>query len=297
LPYEVQKAYIRTIKGFENAIITRPGYAIEYDFVAPNQLHHTLEVKSINGLFLAGQINGTTGYEEAAGQGLVAGINAHLKQSGKEPFILNRTESYIGVMIDDLVTMSVDEPYRMFTSRAERRLILRQDNSFLRLTDRAYQMGLIEQELYNDFLHEKEIISSTLQDLRTNYNNATLLKLFGDNETYAQQLREITGKSLSDRAVETIHAEIRYEPYLKREEKEIQKTHHFQELVIPEQFDYKNLSGLSKELQEKLARYKPQTIAAASLIPGMTPAAISLLIFRVREWGKTPCPSNPQMSC
>lgn len=155
LPFDVQKEYIRSIVGFENAVITRPGYAIEYDFVYPNQLHPTLELKSIHGLFLAGQINGTTGYEEAAGQGIIAGINAHLKQMGQEPFILDRNESYIGIMIDDLISLSVDEPYRMFTSRAERRLLLRQDNSFLRLTDRAHKLGLIEEELYQDFSREK----------------------------------------------------------------------------------------------------------------------------------------------
>jgi len=283
LPYEVQKAYVRTIKGFEDAVITRPGYAIEYDFVLPNQLKKTLEVASINGLFLAGQINGTTGYEEAAGQGIIAGINAHLKQSNQAPFILDRTESYIGVMIDDLVTMSVDEPYRMFTSRAERRLILRQDNAFLRLSDRAYNLGLIEQELYKDFLNEKEIVNQTLHDLKAGHNNATLLKLFGDNETYAQQLRTLTGKNLSDRAVETIHAEIRYGPYLKREEKEIEKLQQYKELELPTDFDYINMSGLSKELQEKLKKHQPTTIAAASLIPGMTPAALSLLIFKARD--------------
>jgi tRNA uridine 5-carboxymethylaminomethyl modification enzyme len=141
LPFEVQKEYIQSIVGFENAVITRPGYAIEYDFVMPNQLHSTLELKNVPGLFLAGQINGTTGYEEAAGQGIIAGINAHLKHSGQEPFVLDRSESYIGIMINDLITLSVDEPYRMFTSRAEHRLMLRQDNAFLRLTDRAHQLN------------------------------------------------------------------------------------------------------------------------------------------------------------
>jgi tRNA uridine 5-carboxymethylaminomethyl modification enzyme len=283
LPYDVQKEYVRTIKGFENAVITRPGYAIEYDFVLPNQLHHTLEVKTVSGLFLAGQINGTTGYEEAAGQGLVAGINAHQKQKNLAPFILDRNESYIGIMIDDLVTLSVDEPYRMFTSRAERRLILRQDNSFLRLTDRAYKLGLIDQTLYNDFCKEKEIIHQTLKELRAGNNTGELLRLFGDNQTCHAQLNQYTGKTLTERTAATIHAEIRYEPYLKREEKEVQKSLQFKELLIPATLDYLNMPGLSKELQEKLKKHKPSSISQAALIPGITPAAISLLIFKVRE--------------
>lgn len=286
LPYEVQKAYIRTIKGFEEAVITRPGYAIEYDFAMPDQLNHTMEVKAVPGLFLAGQINGTTGYEEAAGQGIIAGINAHLKQSGKEPFIIERTQGYIGVMIDDLVTLSVDEPYRMFTSRAERRLTLRQDNAFLRLTDRAYNLGLIEQQLYNDFKHEKELIRNTLSDLRAGHNSSELLKLFGDLECNVDKVKETTGKDLSDRAALNIHAEIRYEPYLAREAKEANKIDTYKALEIPALFDYSELPGLSKELQEKLKKHRPATIAQSSLIPGMTPAALSLLIFKVREFNQ-----------
>jgi tRNA uridine 5-carboxymethylaminomethyl modification enzyme len=283
LPYEVQKAYVQTIKGFEEAVITRPGYAIEYDFVMPDQLHHTMEVKAAPGLFLAGQINGTTGYEEAAGQGIIAGINGHLKQAGKEPFIIERTQGYIGVMIDDLVSLSVDEPYRMFTSRAERRLTLRQDNAFLRLTDRAYNLGLIEEELYNDFKKEKELLSTTLQELRAGNNNAALLKLYGDLECDVNKLKEGTGKDLPDRVAHSIHAEIRYEPYLAREEKEAQKAQMYKALELPKNMDYSNMPGLSKELQEKLKKHQPANIAQASLIPGMTPAALSLLIFKVRE--------------
>lgn len=283
LPYDVQKQYVQTIKGFEEAVITRPGYAIEYDFVMPDQLHHTMEVKAVPGLFLAGQINGTTGYEEAAGQGIMAGINGHLKQSGQEPFIIDRTQGYIGVMVDDLVSLSVDEPYRMFTSRAERRLTLRQDNAFLRLTDRAYNLGLIEQELYKDFQNEKELLATTMQELRAGRNNADLLKLYGDLECDVQKLREGTGKDLPDRVAHSIHAEIRYEPYLAREEKEAQKAHQYRELEIPADFDYRNLPGLSKELQEKLKKHKPANIAQASLIPGITPAALSLLIFKAKE--------------
>lgn len=282
LPLEIQKKYINSIVGFENAIIVRPGYAVEYDFVLPDQLDHTLEVKSIPGLFLAGQINGTTGYEEAAGQGIIAGINAHLKQKN-ECFVLNRNESYIGVMIDDLVSMSIDEPYRMFTSRAERRLTLRQDNAFLRLTDRAYNLGLIDEQLYKDFKQEKELVNQTLHDLRSGYNHSQLLKLFGEFECDKQKLLEHTGKQLSERSIANIHAEIRYEPYLKREEKETEKVLYYQSLEFPTDFVFTNMPGLSKELQQKLIKNKPRNIAQASLIQGMTPAALSLLIFKVRE--------------
>ncbi|GMU19674.1 MAG: tRNA uridine 5-carboxymethylaminomethyl modification enzyme MnmG [Candidatus Babeliales bacterium] len=289
LPFEVQKQYIRTIKGFEEAVITRPGYAIEYDFVMPDQLKHSMEVKSVPGLFLAGQINGTTGYEEAAGQGIIAGINAHLSQLNKEPFIIDRTQGYIGVMIDDLVTLGVNEPYRMFTSRAEFRLRIRQDNSFARLTDRAFNMGLIEPQLYADFKNEQSLITETLTDLRAGYNNASLLKLFGELECDIPKMKEVTGKQLSDRAAHAIYAEIRYEPYLAREEKEVQKTQMYKALEIPANFDFTNLPGLSKELQEKLNKHRPANIAAASLIQGITPAALSLLIFKVRDFNQNNC--------
>jgi tRNA uridine 5-carboxymethylaminomethyl modification enzyme len=284
LPLEVQEQYIRTIAGFENAIITKAGYAVEYDFVYPNQLHQTLEVISIPGLFLAGQINGTTGYEEAAGQGIIAGINAHQKTAHKEPFILDRTESYIGVMIDDLVSMSVDEPYRMFTSRAERRLLLRQDNAFMRLTEKAYHLGMIDEQLYNDFLTEKNIIEKTLAELRARYSSTELLRLFGQDECDKTTLADYISTPLSERTLQIIHSEIRYEPYITREKQEIKKTEHFKSMIIPTHFNYTAMPGLSKELQQKLTKHQPQTIAHAALIPGMTPAAISLLIFRIKQY-------------
>ncbi len=282
LPLDVQEQYVRSIAGFENAIITKAGYAVEYDFVFPDQLHHTLETKTIPGLFLAGQINGTTGYEEAAGQGIIAGINAHLKAHKKTPFVLDRTESYIGVMIDDLVSMSVDEPYRMFTSRAERRLLLRQDNSFLRLTDKAYVLGMIDEQLYADFLHEKKSIESALADIRSQLSTADISRLFGQSEDNKHDIVQYIKAPLSERALQTVHAELRYEPYITREKTEIKKTEHFKTMVIPATFVYTNMPGLSKELQQKLTRHKPSTIAQAALIPGMTPAALSLLIFRVK---------------
>lgn len=282
LPLEVQEQYIRTIAGFENAIITKAGYAVEYDFVYPNQLHKTLEVQSISGLFLAGQINGTTGYEEAAGQGIIAGINAHLKATNQPPFILDRSESYIAVMIDDLVTMSVDEPYRMFTSRAERRLLLRQDNTFLRLTPYAYALGMISEQLYADFLAEKESIEKALETIKTKMDSQHRLRTFGQSEENKEKLLDYIDIPLSERALQTVHAEIRYEPYIAREKAEIKKSAHFKDLLIPTTFDYIALPGLSKELQQKLTKHKPTNVAQAALIPGMTPAALSLLIFRVK---------------
>lgn len=286
LPHDIQEKFVRTIVGFENAIITKPGYAVEYDFVFPNQLRPTLEVKTINGLFLAGQINGTTGYEEAAGQGIIAGINAHLKVTKQEPFILDRTESYIGVMIDDLVHLGVDEPYRMFTSRAERRLILRQDNAFLRLTEKAYQLGLVNEQLYKDFKQEKELINNTLKTLRTQYNTVKLSRLF-DQDTYDKKIVEKHAQQpLSDRAHLTIYAEISYAPYIVREQNEIKRNQQYKKLIIPDNFIYIDMPGLSKELQQKLTKLKPKTITQALLIPGMTPAAISLLIFKIKQHNK-----------
>jgi len=283
LPYEVQLAYVRSVVGFEDAIITRPGYAIEYDFALPNQLTHSLEVKTVSGLFLAGQINGTTGYEEAAGQGIVAGINAARKAAGQPPFVLDRTESYIGIMIDDLVTLGVDEPYRMFTSRAEHRLTLRQDNAFLRLTDRAHNLGLIDAQLYHDFRHEKELVEQTINDLRAGHRSTDLLRLYGQKAEDIHEIKKVCPASLSDRAAATVHAEIRYAPYLERERRDAQRMQQYQKLILPADLVYRDMPGLSKELQQKLERHKPTTIAQAALIPGMTPAALSLLIGKIRE--------------
>jgi len=283
MPLEAQEKYIRSIVGFENAVIVRPGYAIEYDAVLPHQLYHSLEVKKVSGLFLAGQINGTTGYEEAAGQGIIAGINAHLKINNKEPFIMGRNESYIGIMIDDLVTLGVDEPYRMFTSRAERRLLLRQDNVFERLGHKAYALGLISDELYAEIKKEKEVISQTLEKL-SGKKHAEIMRLFsaGEIDKVHEIIKAVTG-DMPYRTLQAIHAELLYGPYIKREEKEVEKFNYYQNLEIPEDMDYKSIPGLSIELQQKLNKIKPKNIAQASLIQGMTPAAISLLIFKVRE--------------
>lgn len=282
LPVEAQEKFIRTINGFEQAVITKPGYAVEYDFVLPHQLHHTLEVKSIPGLFLAGQINGTTGYEEAASQGIIAGINASQKAHKKEAFTLSREESYIGIMIDDLVTMSVDEPYRMFTSRAERRILLRQDNVFYRLSKKAFELGMLSKETYAPIEAENNDVDSALTIMHTQKTNTYWLKLFGEHEMDEEAIKEQFGAHLSERAIQQIYADVKYSEYLKREQKEVEKSAKFKELIIPATFDVKDIPGLSKELQEKLLKHKPTTIAQAMLIPGMTPAAISLLIFRIR---------------
>lgn len=298
LPFDVQYAYIRSINGFENAIISKCGYAIEYDAFQPNNLTHTLEAKNVTGLFLAGQINGTTGYEEAAGQGLIAGINAHLKHTGKQPFVLSRSESYIGVMIDDLVTLGVDEPYRMFTSRAERRLLLRQDNVFLRLSPYAHKLGLVSDDFYAKFEQEKHAIDKALPLIRANKQSPLFKSFFSIEFTQEiqqqcrQHLAQQQANSLdenteikaefSSRALLNLHAEIRYEGYLAKEHQEAEKVQRFATLELLPTFDYDAVPGLTKELQHKLKHYKPQTIAQAQLIPGMTPAAISILIFQTR---------------
>lgn len=280
LPAEVQEAFIRTIEGLQDTVITKYGYAIEYDFVHPSQLTHTLEVKTVNGLFLAGQINGTTGYEEAAGQGLVAGINAHLRAHRQPVFVLKRHESYIGVMIDDLVTLDVDEPYRMFTSRAERRILLRQDNSFERLTDYGYRLGLVDSKLYQAFCQERNGVRVLVEHLKI---KSPQLADQTDAFLYKQALAPHNTAQLSDRALLQVYAELKYAPYIERETREIEKSLRYQKLSIPACFNYENLPGLSKELQEKLTRHRPATIAQAQLIPGITPAAISLLIFKLNR--------------
>src|SRR3990167_3695960 len=283
LPLEAQEKFIRTIAGFENAIITKPGYAVEYDFVMPNQLKETLELKKIENLFLAGQINGTKGYEEAAGQGIIAGINAHQKAKNLAPFILDRQESYIGVMINDLVTLGVDEPYRMFTSRAERRILLRQDNVFYRLSKKAFEIGAISENLYKEIEAENISVDNAIAALQ-HKPSAYWLKKIDENYDHEKilELEEIRDKNLSERATQQIFAYIKYDEYLKREQREVEKSKKYKNLVIPANFAYKNLPGLSKELQEKLIKIKPATVADAMLIQGMTPAAISLLIFRLR---------------
>jgi tRNA uridine 5-carboxymethylaminomethyl modification enzyme len=286
----VQVAYIQSIPGFEQAEIVRPGYAVEYDFVQPTILTHSLETKKVSGLFFAGQINGTTGYEEAAGQGIIAGINAALKSQGKDPFILDRSESYIGVMIDDLITLGVDEPYRMFTSRAERRLILRQDNVFARLLPYGYALGTIEQSVYDRFLQEQELVDSCSAYVLKSKQRPIYLAfqqlvfdeaaIAGARAALAQAL-EVT--EISSRALLQIHAAVRYDGYIAREEAEVVKLKQFAQLTIGSEFPYQKIEGLSFELQQKLLRHRPLTIAQAHLIPGMTPAALSLLIYHLRK--------------
>lgn len=289
MPPEAQEKFIKSIKGFENAVITKHGYAIEYDFVLPHQLHHTLELKSVPGFFLAGQINGTTGYEEAAGQGLIAGINAALKVQKKEPYIMSRNEGYIGIMIDDLVTLGVDEPYRMFTSRAERRLILRQDNVFTRLAPDAYKLGLITKEQYLKIQSEKELVETVYKKLEKEKQLLPMTQMIsaGKSDEVKDLIKKASPQQLSSRILTSIYAEVLYGPYKKRELREIAKSEQYKELIIPANFDYSDIPGLSTELQMKLKKHSPGTIAQATLIQGMTPAAISLLIFKIRSYART----------
>jgi len=299
LPYDVQVEMVRSIEGLERAEIIRPGYGIEHDYVDPTQLKPSLETKTIEGLFLAGQINGTTGYEEAAAQGLMAGINAVLKIRGEEPLVLDRSQAYIGVLIDDLVTKGTDEPYRMFPSRAEYRLLLREDNADLRLMPIGYRLGLIPEEQYRRFLAKKRLIEETLKRLSERRLRPTqgindrlkamgtaplktpvsLKELLRRPEVKLQDLAtfdpELEG--LPPEVVEEVTFQVKYEGYIQRQQEQVEKFRRLEEVRIPEDFDYQGIPGLSNEVREKLSRIRPRTLGQASRIPGVTPAAIMIL--------------------
>ena len=307
LPWDIQLRALRNVEGFENVKIFRPGYAIEYDFFQPTQLYPTLETKLIKGLYFAGQINGTTGYEEAGGQGLVAGINAHINCHGGQPFILGRDEAYIGVLIDDLVTKGVDEPYRMFTSRAEYRILLRQDDADMRLTEKSYQMGLAKQDRYDLLREKKESRDAIIRFVETysvkpQYINSGLEKLGTAPLSHGCKLFDVvlrpqtTLENLADlvpalraeldkvpasRKEEIIEAAeilIKYSGYIKREQIIADKINRLENIRIKGKFDYNSIQSLSTEARQKLTRIDPDTIAQASRIPGISPSDINILL-------------------
>ena len=303
MPIDVQWAMVRSVPGLENAEMIRPGYAIEYDSVDPTELYPSLETKKITGLFLAGQINGTSGYEEAACQGIMAGINAGLKVKGREPLMLDRTQGYIGILIDDLVTKGTNEPYRMFTSRAEFRLHLRIDNADRRLTPLGYRAGLVSEQHYRDFLGKQERIVRTMAllgelraDPREELCAPLLARLDGTAswaerptlaqllrrpevciEDMAEMLRRALGTPVTAVELKCAEIDVKYEGYLNQQKREMERLKKAEWRRIPESFDYDGISGISREVSEKLTRVRPLTLGQASRIPGITPAALAIL--------------------
>ncbi len=310
LPLDAQIEFLATIPGLEHAEIMRPGYAVEYDFVNPVQLDHSMELRGVDGLFLAGQINGTSGYEEAAAQGLMAGINASMRICGQEPFVLGRDEAYIGVLIDDLVTSGVDEPYRMFTSRAEFRLLLREDNADWRLSEYGFELGLLSDEHYEKFSRKKEAIEAMRAFLADTMvgasqenlavagrsgigglgNGMTLEALLRRPDVDLESLRPLIAHvapdeefaPMNDETREAIEIQVQYEGYIERQREQVARRREMEEKRIPDTLDYSSVHGLSHEVREKLATVRPGNLGQASRISGVTPAAISALLVHLK---------------
>jgi len=290
-PYDVQEAMVHSIKGLEKTDITRYGYAIEYDYVPPTQIKPSLEAKNVENIFLAGQINGTSGYEEAAAQGIMAGINAVLKIRGRKPFILDRSEAYIGVLIDDLVTKGTREPYRMFTSRAEYRLVLRHDNADRRLMKYGYQYGLISKEQLDELVEKEKIISETNEYLEHKKNGAdSLLKILRRPDINFSDLlgldNELMRRNISFPVQEQVEIEAKYKGYISRQNQQIEKFKKMENLSLPAQFHYESIPGLRKEAQQKLGMFRPVSLGQASRISGVSPADISILMVYLLSKGK-----------
>jgi tRNA uridine 5-carboxymethylaminomethyl modification enzyme len=309
LPFDVQYEMVRSMKGFEAAHITRPGYAIEYDFFDPRELQPSLETKKIKGLFFAGQVNGTTGYEEAAAQGLIAGLNAALQVKGCSSWTPRRNEAYMGVLIDDLITKGVDEPYRMFTSRAEYRLMLREDNADLRLTQKGHTLGLVNDEYLKAVTQKQESLAREQARLKSIWispktalaekcaltlnipisreqNLMDLLKRPELKYHQLMQIEELRGETIESSVSLQLEIQAKYAGYIERQQREIEKRNDYEDIRLPPNMAYTSMSGLSTELSQKLNQIKPKTVGMASRIPGMTPAAISILLIHLKKTQK-----------